>query len=97
MSDAFNVLTECEGIQMFECPGCKCNHFFQTDQSKKPCWTWNNDSTFPTVTPSILVKTADKKGKEKICHFFIKSGWLEFLSDCTHKLAGQTVRMTITD
>jgi hypothetical protein len=26
-----------------------------------------------------------------ICHSFVRDGRIEFLSDCTHKLAGQTV------
>lgn len=26
-----------------------------------------------------------------ICHSFVRDGMIEFLSDCTHKLAGQTV------
>lgn len=28
---------------------------------------------------------------EARCHLFLRSGRLEFLSDCTHELAGQTV------
>lgn len=27
------------------------------------------------------------------CHFFVKNGRIQFLSDCTHKLAGQTVEL----
>jgi len=28
-----------------------------------------------------------------VCHSFIRDGKIEFLSDCTHKLAGQTVEL----
>jgi len=28
---------------------------------------------------------------ERICHSFITDGKIQFLSDCTHHLAGQTV------
>lgn len=28
-----------------------------------------------------------------ICHFFLRDGKIEFLSDCTHELRGQTVEM----
>lgn len=28
------------------------------------------------------------------CHTFIRNGQIEFLGDCTHELAGQTVQMT---
>jgi hypothetical protein len=27
----------------------------------------------------------------KVCHVFIKAGMIQFLGDCTHALAGQTV------
>jgi hypothetical protein len=34
----------------------------------------------------------DEKGPEcVICHSFVRDGRIEFLSDCTHALAGQTV------
>lgn len=27
------------------------------------------------------------------CHLFVRNGMIEFLSDCTHKLAGKTVKL----
>jgi len=27
----------------------------------------------------------------EVCHYFLKGGMLQFLGDCTHTLAGQTV------
>lgn len=48
----------------------------------------------PTVQPSLL--TYWSKGpehREQRCHLFIVKGQLQFLADCTHKLAGQTVDM----
>lgn len=30
-------------------------------------------------------------GKDEVCHSFVRDGQIQFLSDCTHKLAGQTV------
>jgi hypothetical protein len=30
-------------------------------------------------------------GSEEVCHSFVKDGQIQFLGDCTHKLAGQTV------
>ncbi len=50
-------------------------------------WTWNGDRERPTVSPSILVTDS---GPSR-CHSFLRDGSLEFLSDCTHALAGQTV------
>ncbi len=37
------------------------------------------------------VKEFDKK--QTICHLFIREGMIEYLSDCTHSLAGQTVEL----
>ncbi|MCW5648340.1 MAG: ammonia monooxygenase [Ramlibacter sp.] len=30
-------------------------------------------------------------GKDMVCHTFIRDGRVQFLSDCTHELAGQTL------
>lgn len=73
------------------CPGCGKLHAFWTEQVKGPNWTWNKDYLKPTVSPSINCKMG-KDGKE-ICHHFIKDGEIRFLTDCTHKLAGQTVAL----
>lgn len=75
------------GTKIFWCPGCECLHFFVP-----PRWTWDGSRTAPTVSPSILVTTHDA-GRESRCHLFVRSGHLEYLSDCTHALAGQTVAM----
>lgn len=68
-------------LRMFWCPGCNCAHYFNEG------WTFDGNEETPTVSPSILVRG------EGICHLFIRSGKLVFLSDCTHHLAGQTVAM----
>lgn len=31
--------------------------------------------------------------KDMVCHSFVRNGRIEFLSDCTHELAGQTVEL----
>jgi hypothetical protein len=55
-----------------------------------PCWTWNGSVDFPTLRPSLLsrVKLGDR---EVVCHTWITDGQVQFLSDCTHSLAGQTI------
>ena len=75
-------------------------------------WKWNGSLDKPTFSPSILVRgtvpiTDDEHRRimagEKIepvpkqCHSFVRDGMIEFLSDCTHKLAGQTVPLPIED
>jgi len=75
----------------FDCPGCKCSHGVWTTESndRNAVWRWNNDVNKPTVSPSLRVSF----GNGKICHSFIKDGKIQFLNDCTHHLAGQTVEL----
>lgn len=65
-----------------------------------PCWQWNEDFSSPTVRPSILntseshIDMVTKKiTKPWRNHVFITQGKIEYLSDCTHDLAGKTVNM----
>lgn len=49
----------------------------------------------PTFSPSILVTLRwsenDNTMKDDVCHSFVRDGQIQFLGDCTHKLANQTV------
>ena len=65
----------------FWCPGCGFLHWFQV-----PRWVFNNDLERPTFTPSLL-----NWNEQMRCHLFLCDGHLQFLGDCTHHLAGQTV------
>lgn len=62
-------------------------------------WSWNGDVEKPTLTPSLNVlqeigKDADGKPVyETKCHSFVRDGWIQFLGDCKHELAGQTVEI----
>jgi hypothetical protein len=77
----------------FVCPGCAqydepgstliATHVFDST------WTYNGDGDRPTVSPSILLTGHDGRR----CHSFVREGRIEFLSDCTHALAGQTVEL----
>lgn len=78
-----------DGMVAFWCPGCASTHVVNLEREYGPAWGWDKNGDAPTFTPSILVSTHDKK----ICHSFVKAGQIEFLSDCTHALAGQTVPM----
>jgi len=46
----------------------------------------------PTFQPSLLINK-DKQGDYPLCHTFITDGKIQFLVDCTHALAGQTIEM----
>lgn len=71
-------------------------------------WSFNGDLERPTFSPSLLIRfTRDITYAEHlqimsgvpldlpqtVCHSFVRDGQIEFLSDCTHALAGKTVPM----
>lgn len=70
---------------LFWCPGCDSPHA-PVIEGASP-WIWNGDRERPTLQPSILV--TDGAGSR--CHTFVTDGQIQFLGDCTHALAGQTV------
>lgn len=61
------------------------NAFYISDERG---WSWNGDFEKPTVNPSILLTTGSERD-----HLFIRDGKIQYLSDCTHSLAGKTVEM----
>ncbi|MGH9523053.1 MAG: DUF6527 family protein [Terriglobales bacterium] len=83
----------------FECPGCGSIHAVPVE-GPSPSWTWNVSMDSPTFAPSLLVTYLANPNaieqfkewrKERRCHSFVRNGSIQFLADCTHKLAGQTV------
>lgn len=87
----------------FWCPGCSDLHGVEVGQPGG--WSWNGDLVNPTVEPSVKVsgvqwdttavffkpRHAVAPGQPICCHSYIRNGHWEFLEDCTHNLAGQTV------
>lgn len=67
---------------LFYCTGCETVHGFNST------WKFNENMESPTVTPSLLTR-----GNNEICHLYITDGKLVYLSDCTHKLKGQTIEI----
>lgn len=74
----------------FECPGCEIHHRIAHGPGDGPRWTWNGNVDAPTFQPSILVRYP-WGDKQVVCHSFVTDGRIQFLDDCTHALAGQTV------
>lgn len=77
----------------FYCPGCKRMHGIYVDKNHPVHWDFNGDYENPTFSPSIKVETGHYPNKPDICHSFIHDGKIQYLSDCTHDLAGQTIDM----
>lgn len=71
----------------FWCPGCECLHAVNLDQSKQPRWTLTGGLDEPTLAPSVLYERTPR------CHSLVRAGKIQFLADCAHDLAGQTVEL----
>ena len=85
----------------FECPGCGEPHVIPIKPHPKG-WDFSGDESAPTFSPSIHVQPSkrclcrDAQGEMIVvdtprCHSFVRAGRIEFLTDSTHALAGQTV------
>jgi len=70
----------------FWCPACDDEHCVGVS------WTFNGDLERPTFAPSILV-TYGKASAGKRCHSYVRDGRIQYLSDCTHAMAGQTIEL----
>jgi len=79
---------------VFYCPGCRCDHGVPVRHSNM-AWTWNGSLEKPTLSPSILVRYGrdPRPDLPQTCHSFVRDGRIEFLTDCYHELAGQTVEL----
>ncbi|MGO4337889.1 DUF6527 family protein [Labrys sp. KB_33_2] len=97
------ILRTFEGGRLgFMCPGCKEIHQVNIGDGPGPRWGFNDNYERPTFTPSVLVTWSEpsevpeefddtSKDRKLVCHSFVRDGQIQFLGDCTHALAGQTV------
>jgi hypothetical protein len=91
MSAKFHDMGMQEGERWiaFHCPGCDGGHSIPVTGSR--AWQWNGSLETPTLKPSILVNRGSSNPTVPVCHSFVTDGRIQFLGDCTHRLAGQTV------
>lgn len=68
------------------CPGCENIHGFAVERPfhNGAKWTFDGNEQRPTFAPSMNIGPG-------YCHYFLKEGRLQFLSDCSHAFAGKTV------
>ncbi len=86
---------------LVRCPACEADdvgsvHEFRVRMNDgSPGWNFNGDFERPTFSPSMFatcVTCVTGPGrKEHCCHSFVRDGRIEYLSDCTHGLAGKIV------
>ena len=88
------------GHVVFECPGCEMRHVIRVEpRDGKPCWSYNGNPDAPTFQPSVFVNPPGPYHTDSTpsCHSFVTDGQVQFLTDCTHALAGQTVPLPDID
>lgn len=96
------IRTTNDGRFLFYCKGCKNHHGVNS------LWQFNGDYNKPTFSPSVLVTgvemvtddEADRilngekiEPKKFVCHSFVTDGNIQYLNDCTHQYAGQTIEL----
>ena len=91
---------EAADMYKFFCPACKKCHWVAVGRrslwAPSLRWQFNGNFEKPTVDPSLLVThkmSCNGETKETRCHSFIRDGKIQYLADCTHNLAGQTVEI----
>lgn len=83
---------------MWRCAGCGDVHAVHAKDrgepiAGEPSWAWDGSMTAPTFSPSIR----KDGGEGGLCHSFVRAGVVQFLPDCQHALAGQSVAMKPED
>lgn len=95
------LIRDSEGTYLIFCVGCGHHHGIWVDKpnGNGAQWTFDGNMENPTFSPSLLVslKNGDPNKKPFICHSFIRAGKIQYLNDCTHKYAGQTVELPDLD
>jgi hypothetical protein len=94
----YDFVTEADATHaMYQCPGCKSLHILALEGrvTKGPKWKWNGSTESPTFTPSVLSRSP--RLKVAICHHYVTDGRIQFLPDCQHQMARQTVDMEDID
>lgn len=97
-----------DGKLRFKCPGCNEHHLVGISNVAGPHWHFDGNYERPTLSPSVLVngyRPSDDEDKFDnplhdvpfTCHSFVRNGYIEYLGDCTHALAGKTVELPEID
>lgn len=82
----------------FWCPGCNEPHAVAVHPGEpQPVWEFNGDLEKPTFSPSIVSYRMEGKKRITLCHSYVRDGKIQFLNDCQHNLAGQTVELPDVD
>lgn len=89
-----DVVRLIRGRVAFDCPGCGSFHAVPVvgHSTETPLWGWNGNTERPSLVPSLLVTwDVGEQRRRHVCHSFVTDGRIQFLGDCTHAKAGQTI------
>lgn len=64
----------------------RSGHYASTKKDGDSCWCTFNEEQIANGEPPSKFKCG-------VCHSFVTDGRIQFLADCTHDLAGQTVEL----
>lgn len=81
MNQVSSKLRRMEGMYAHYCPACEEMHPLPDS------WHFNGDLEKPTFTPSFK-HTIRWKDEERICHYVLTDGVLNYCGDCTHSMRG---------
>lgn len=82
------ILRHCETFHMHWCPACEEMHPLPSS------WTFNGDVNKPTFSPSFKqtfvanvrsTHVGKLAGVERVCHYIITDGMIQFCPDSWHK------------
>lgn len=79
------------------CPACREIHEVAVafKNPSNASWHFDGNMLFPTFMPSINIRIGPYRDgdvgvfRTDVCHHFLKAGFLEYQTDCTHGMAGQ--------
>ena len=92
----------------YRCPGCEGFHErmvgfhtlpIEANPEGRDHWNFNGVYERPTFSPSVKRSQEfwahgnDAPAIDYVCHHYVTDGEIQYLDDCTHQLAGQTVPM----
>lgn len=83
------------------CSACRQLHEFAVDRPFRngARWSFSGPADAPTFTPSMNIRigpypdSSKKAGQIEVCHYLVNHGRIQYLADCTHAMAGQTIEM----
>lgn len=76
------------------CPGCRVVHTVPVNSPGQigNAWDYRCENGRPSLAPSLKHSGYTVHGPCE-CHYFITNGTIQYLSDCNHKYAGQTIEL----